>query len=46
MVLGIAGFIGLCYLFLNPEKYPSAWINFSCCGLIGALVSYLFIEVT
>lgn len=46
MTIGIIGFIGLCYTFLNPEKYPSAWINFSLCGMIGVLISYLFIEVT
>ncbi len=46
MFLGIFGFILICYFFLNPEKYPSAWICFSFCGLVGVIVSFLFIEVT
>ena len=45
-VLGILGMFYLCYVFLNPLKYPGSWICFSFCGLIGILVSYLFIEVT
>lgn len=46
MVIGVIGFMCLCYLFLNPEKYPNAWLNFTFCGMIGVIVSYLFIEVT
>ncbi|EGR28715.1 vacuolar-type h+-translocating inorganic pyrophosphatase, putative [Ichthyophthirius multifiliis] len=46
MSVGIIGFIYLCYVFLNPERNNYAWINFSLCGMIGILVSYLFIEVT
>lgn len=46
MVLGVAGFIFLCYTLLNPEKFPSASFYFSACGLVGILVSYLTIEVT
>ena len=57
MLLGTIGFIIICYMFLNPVKYfniffndifryPVAWISFSCCGIIGITISYLFIEVT
>ncbi|KAL4469330.1 hypothetical protein ABPG72_005966 [Tetrahymena utriculariae] len=46
MLVGIVGFMGLCYMFLNPENRPKAWLNFSFCGMIGVIVSYLFIEVT
>jgi hypothetical protein len=46
MAVGIVGFMILCYFFLNPEMYPNAWLNFFFCGLVGVIVSYLFIEVT
>jgi len=46
MVIGTIGLGLICYFFLNPEKYPIAWMCFFFCGLIGILVSYLFIEVT
>lgn len=46
MFVGVIGFMVLCYMFLNPDKYPNAWLNFAFCGMIGVIVSYLFIEVT
>lgn len=45
MGLGIVGFILICYLFLNPNN-QGVWIYFSCCGIIGTIISFLFIEVT
>ena len=45
MGLGITGFIVICYWFLNPNN-QGVWIYFSCCGVIGAIISFLFIEVT
>jgi len=45
MTIGILGFIFICYLFLNPNG-QGVWIYFSCCGVIGAIISFLFIEVT
>jgi Na+/H+-translocating membrane pyrophosphatase len=46
MVIGILGFIYICYEFLNPKEFPKAWFYFSICGMIGVAVSFLFIEVT
>ena len=45
MAMGISGFILICYLFLNPNG-QGVWIYFSCCGVIGSIISFLFIEVT
>ena len=45
MGLGITGFIVICYWFLNPNN-QGVWIYFSCCGVIGAIISFLFSEVT
>lgn len=46
MMVGVFGFFFICYLFLNPSKYSDAWVIFSLCGMVGMIVSYLFIEVT
>lgn len=46
LVFGIGGFCFICYKFLNTDVFPRAWICFSLCGMIGAIISYLFILVT
>ena len=46
MLIGLSGFVGICYIFLNPIKYPSAWHYFTLCGFIGVIVSYMIIEFT
>lgn len=43
MMIGVVGFLILCFIFLD---YKGSWLNFACCGLIGQIVSYLFIELT
>lgn len=44
MMVGVVGFTIICFCFLNANG--SSWIYFSLCGLIGAIISFLFIEVT
>ena len=46
LVFGISGFCFICYKFLNTDVFPRAWICFSLSGMIGAIISYLFILVT
>lgn len=43
MFLSILGFPLICYNFL---AFKSAWVEFSLCGLIGILISYLILELT
>lgn len=43
---GISGFCLICYLFLRTPVFPRAWVMFSVCGIIGAVISYLFVIVT
>ena len=43
MFLGIVGFPLICYKFLNIN---GSWVEFSLCGWIGIVISYLFIEIT
>jgi Na+/H+-translocating membrane pyrophosphatase len=43
MGLGTVGFPIICYFFLNHE---GSWIEFSLCGWIGILISYLILELT
>merc|ERR1719272_1799772 len=40
------GIIVLCRLLLHIPEYPSAWMNFAGCGLIGLGTAFLFILVT
>jgi len=48
MVLGIAGFFLICKNFLNaPDSgKPGVWLQYALCGLVGIIVSYLFIVST
>lgn len=43
MLVGVIGFPVICYQFLNHEH---SWIEFSLCGWIGILVSYVILELT
>eukprot|EP01016_Furgasonia_blochmanni_P042982 TRINITY_DN5774_c0_g1_i2.p1 TRINITY_DN5774_c0_g1~~TRINITY_DN5774_c0_g1_i2.p1 ORF type:complete len:546 (-),score=188.14 TRINITY_DN5774_c0_g1_i2:440-2077(-) len=45
MLIGISGFVLISYLFLSNSR-SSSWINFALCGIVGCIVSYLFVEVT
>ncbi|CAD8185552.1 unnamed protein product [Paramecium pentaurelia] len=46
MIIGFFGFFFICHHCLNPLQHKDAWLYFGMCGLIGIIVSYLFIEVT
>jgi len=46
LLVGIVGFFGICYILLRTDIFPSAWVYFSLCGLVGAIISYLFVVVT
>jgi len=46
MIIGLIGFFFICHQLLNPLKLPDAWVIFGCCGMVGMMVAYLFIEVT
>ena len=43
MIIGISGFVGICYAFLN---HNGSWFAFSMCGLVGVIIAYIFIEMT
>ena len=45
-MFGILGFVGICFKFLNTDFFPKAWFYFAICGIIGAIISYLFVIVT
>lgn len=44
--VGSLGFTGLCWLFLNNEAAPGAWINLSICGVSGIVCSLVFLYAT
>lgn len=46
LVVGVSGFCFICYRFLNTDVFPKAWFCFSACGIIGVIISYLFVLVT
>ena len=46
LLFGVLGFCGICYVFLRTSIFPKAWVMFSVCGIIGAIISYLFVVVT
>lgn len=46
LAIGMTGFFLICYKFLHTDLFPTAWLNFACCGMIGAGISYLFIKST
>jgi len=44
---GSTGIILICYIFLDAGIYAKdAWICYSFCGIIGAVISYCFLECT
>jgi inorganic pyrophosphatase len=45
VVAGV-GIVILCRLLLHLDEYPSAWMNFAGCGLLGLGTAFLFILVT
>ena len=48
MLLGTVGFFLIAKFYLTGEKsgFPSCWLNFAFCGLVGIVISYLFILTT
>ena len=46
LIFGISGFCCICFVFLRSAVFPKAWIMFALCGMVGALISYLFVLVT
>ena len=46
LVAGISGFLFICYMFLQTDAFPFCWFLFFLCGLVGAIISYLFVVVT
>ncbi|CAE7276392.1 AVPL2 [Symbiodinium natans] len=44
--LAAVGIVVLCRLLLYTEEHPTAWMNFSVCGLVGLGTAFLFILVT
>ena len=46
LVVGIVGFCFICYRLLNTDVFPRAWMCFSVCGIIGSVISFLFVLVT
>ena len=46
LVAGISGFCLICFVFLRTPLFPRSWYLFSLCGIIGAIISYIFVLVT
>ena len=44
-VVGVTGFILISKAFLSTDVEDS-WICYAMCGIIGAIISYLFLECT
>ena len=44
-VIGVCGFIFISYMFLSTDIADS-WMCYAICGIIGAVISYLFLECT
>jgi len=44
--LAVVGFGVACYTMLSVAAYPSAWLYFYACGLIGMLSAYLFVWIS
>jgi K(+)-stimulated pyrophosphate-energized sodium pump len=45
-ILSIVGFFIGTYWLLGSKDYPSAWINFFICGIVGVLTSIAFVYIT
>lgn len=46
LVFGISGFCFICFVFLRTSIFPHAWIYFAGCGVLGAIISFIFVLVT
>lgn len=46
MLVGVIGLFFICYIYLNPVGYPSAYFSFFLCGVVGIVVSFSFVELT
>ena len=46
LIFGITGFCGICFLFLRTSVFPRSWLLYAACGVVGAVISYLFVIVT
>lgn len=46
LIFGVTGFCTICFVFLRTSVFPKAWIMFSGCGIVGAIISFLFVLVT
>ena len=44
-VIGVCGFILISYCFLSTNVQDS-WVCYAICGIIGSVISYLFLECT
>lgn len=46
LCLAIVGLFFICKTFLNVDKFPSAYLCFFCCSVIGVVVSFLIVLIT
>ncbi|KAK8675856.1 hypothetical protein V6N13_033918 [Hibiscus sabdariffa] len=46
IVLAVLTFAGSTWWLLYTEHAPSAWMNFSLCGLVGIITAYVFVWIT
>ena len=46
LIFGISGFCAICFLFLRTSVFPRSWLLYAACGIVGAVISYLFVIVT
>ncbi|KAK8629161.1 hypothetical protein V6N13_078013 [Hibiscus sabdariffa] len=46
IVLAVLTFAGSTRWLLYTEQAPSAWLNFSLCGLVGIITAYVFVWIT
>ncbi|MBA0839348.1 hypothetical protein Goarm_005086 [Gossypium armourianum] len=46
IILAVLTFFGSTRWLLYTEQAPSAWLNFSLCGLVGIITAYVFVWIT
>lgn len=46
LALAVVGLFFICKIFLNVDKFPSAYLCFFGCSVIGVVVSFLFVIIT
>ncbi|MBA0729544.1 hypothetical protein Golax_022795, partial [Gossypium laxum] len=46
IILAVLTFFGSTRWLLYTEEAPSAWLNFSLCGLVGIITAYVFVWIT